>query len=278
MKKKISALLIMVGIVSLVGCGSTDNSSKQSSSNPKVESISEKDTVKEEEVIQEVLLDNEAVKITFVGVDNKSFFGPSINLEIENKLDRTIMIQSREVSVNGVMTDPIFSCEVAAGKKAKDSISFDSNDIKELVNVEGLFHIFYSDDWSEIGDYSFAVLQKETSEEIIRNEDSIILVDNEFVTISYLGKGDDSIFGPELIVEIVNKTENTITVQTREVSVDGYMIDPIFSCEIAAGKKAKDGITFMDDDVSELKNIEGKFHIYSSDSWSEIGDYSFNIE
>ena len=279
MKKKISLLLVTVGVLTIVGCGNGEATTKKEDKGTKVESKSENssNTKSKNEVKKEVLLDNEIAKITLVGIDKDGFMGPGLKVEIENKLDKTITIQTRETSVDGVMSEPIFSCEIAAGKKAKDTITFDVDNISDLVNIEGLFYIITSDDWDEIGSYPFTTLQGKGSSS--SNEvKGTILLDNDILTISYLGQGSDSIYGPELKVEIINKTDSTITVQTREISVDGYMADPIFSCEIAAGKKANDAITFMDEDVTELKNIEGIFCVLNADLWDEIGSYSFNIE
>ncbi len=55
------------------------------------------------------------------------------------------------------------------------------------------------------------------------------------------------------------------------------MVDPIFSCDIVAGKKAYDTITFLeselkDNGITDITELEIKFHIFDSDSWSSSHD------
>lgn len=280
MKRKLIGAMLIATTLLFVGCGNdSNNANTDTSINSQVVS---QDNKKEETVAQvtEVLLDNEIAKVTMLGVDNEGTFGPELKLEIENKTNKTITIQAREISVDGMMAEPTFSCEISGGKKAKDSMSFMASDVSELKNIEGIIHIFDSESWDGIGDYSFSALMTESSEgsEAVKNEGNKVLLDNEIVKISYTGQNNDSYMGPGIELLIENKTDNTITVQGREISVDGYMIEPIFSCDVSGGKKAKDSMTFMKDDVTELKNIEGLFHIFYSDSWDEIGDYPFNID
>jgi len=41
-------------------------------------------------------------------------------------------VQVRDVSVNGIMANPLFSCTVAAGKSAYDSIKFYSYALEDI--------------------------------------------------------------------------------------------------------------------------------------------------
>ena len=55
------------------------------------------------------------------------------------------------------------------------------------------------------------------------------------------------------------------------------MIDPVFSSEIVHGKKAFDSLTFMESDltdngITDIKEIELKFHIFDTASWDTIKD------
>ena len=55
------------------------------------------------------------------------------------------------------------------------------------------------------------------------------------------------------------------------------MVDPVFSSDIVAGKKAHDTITFMesdleDNDISSNDQMELSFHIFTSKGWDDILD------
>lgn len=100
-----------------------------------------------------VIFEQDSIKVTYTGM-SETFMGPKVDFIVENGTDTDITLQARNVSVNGVMTDPTFSCEVTAGKKAKDGISFLADDIDGGVikELEFSFHIFKTDGWDTILD------------------------------------------------------------------------------------------------------------------------------
>lgn len=98
------------------------------------------------------------------------------------------------------------------------------------------------------------------------------------VTMTYngIGKSDGYFGGQEVKVVIENTSSKDLTVQVRDCSVNGFMIDPIFSCDIASGKKAVSSIRFMDSQLKEngitnIEDVEFKVYVSNNDDWS---DYS----
>ncbi|MDD3041038.1 copper amine oxidase N-terminal domain-containing protein [Bacteroides sp.] len=99
-----------------------------------------------------VLYNSNGIKITYKNVTD-GLFGKDINLLIENTSNKDYTIQARNFSVNGYMVDPIFSCEVSAGKKANDEITITDSYLKEnsIVDINEFeleFCIFETDSWS----------------------------------------------------------------------------------------------------------------------------------
>jgi hypothetical protein len=91
---------------------------------------------------QKVLLDNKYVKITYLGVDRSSSYFKKVSLQIENKSEQDLIIQTDDVSVDGYMVYGMFSPNVTAGKTAIDGIEFNSSNITTSFNsVEGKFKI-----------------------------------------------------------------------------------------------------------------------------------------
>lgn len=145
------------GICSILLCGgiavtgiacSSDSSSTGSTS---VTTSSESNTIaNESEVAEVVLMDDDNFKVTYTG-KNEGSLGAEIKLLIENKADRTLCLQTEEVSVDGLMTNSdIFSSEVSAGMKAKDSITIMDEDIEsldDLKNIKGKFVVCDLNDW-----------------------------------------------------------------------------------------------------------------------------------
>lgn len=95
---------------------------------------------------EQMLLDQNGVKITFTGIEEERS-RMDIKLRIENNTEAPITVQQRDMSVNGIMMDGIFSPTIAAGKLANDEISISSSDLEEngidqIENVELKFCIF----------------------------------------------------------------------------------------------------------------------------------------
>lgn len=124
-------------------------------------------TTTAEEPKDQVLFDNNGIKITFTGMDyTSSIFGPEIKVLIENSTSTNYTVQVRDFSANGFMVDTTMSADVNAGKKANDSIginswSLEENSISEddMQTFEFSFHIFNSDDWSDGFDTETIIIQ-----------------------------------------------------------------------------------------------------------------------
>lgn len=97
--------------------------------------------------------EDENVKITYTGIEES--YSTDVKFTIENKSDKKIIVQARDVSVNGIMTNPIFSCNITPGKKANDSMSFynlQDDGIDSIETIELSFHIYDSDSLDKIID------------------------------------------------------------------------------------------------------------------------------
>ena len=87
----------------------------------------------------------------------------------------------------------------------------------------------------------------------------------------------EELMGPCVVVYIRNASQKDICVQTRDVSINGFMVDAIFSSEVAVGKHAVDTITFLSSELEEngistIEDIELFFHIFDNDTWMTIVD------
>lgn len=108
----------------------------------------------------------------------------------------------------------------------------------------------------------------EYEEELYRDENIVITYDK--IT-------ENSYGGHDIDFVIENYSSRTLEVQTRETSINGYMVDPICSIEIAPNKKAVDGMGTDGVDaervpLKEISDIETKFHIID---WN---DDTFNYD
>lgn len=115
-----------------------------------------------------------------------------------------------------------------------------------------------------------------------------VLVDSDTakVTLQNITKVVDSMFDEEyykIKVEIENKYENTLEVQTREFSIDGKMADDmvIFSETVSSGKKSDATIKIQnyDGDLPEMKEeLEFILTFIDMDDWEFEEDHDVKIE
>lgn len=131
-----------------------------------------------------------------------------------------------------------------------------------------------------------ATTNEDAEEDIDSTTYDEVLLDDEIATVILKGieTEKDEIFGNQhnVKLEIENKTENTVYVQSREVSIDGFMVDDnvIFSETVAGGKKAKGELSIMafDDELPELnENIEFKL-VVIDEGFMELSSADVSIE
>lgn len=103
-----------------------------------------------------------------------------------------------------------------------------------------------------------------------------VLYQDDNIVITYQGISENY-YGYDFNLFVENKSNRTLTVQVREMSINGFMVSPVCSIEIAPRKKAVGGIGIWLDDAENIpagsvRNAETKFVIID---WN---DYDFHCE
>lgn len=291
MKKFVSIFLSLVLLASLAACGSSSSGeviapSEAPAANETVTENTpapEKAEEIEAAISETVLVDEAGVKITAKSFAPDEMFGPEIKLLIENDSGKDLTFQTRNASVNGYMVETMLSADVADGKKANDSLTFMRDDldvcgIGTVADMEFSFHIFTSDSWEDYLDTPLIQIKTtaaDTYEYQFDDSGEVVYEGNDVKIVVKGLSEDDSIYGPSIMVYIENNGDKAITVQAQNVSVNGFMIDPIFSCDVGIGKHAVDTITFFSSDLEEneitdIETVELSFHIFDMESWNTI--------
>ena len=104
---------------------------------------------------EQIIYDKDGIRVTVLGLTQDDFWGPAVKVLVENTSAENITVQLRNSSVNDLMLDPMFSCDVAAGKKAYDTITFlesdlEKNNITDIKELELYLTVFDSDNWKDI--------------------------------------------------------------------------------------------------------------------------------
>ena len=232
---------------------------------------------------EQVLFDQDNVKLTILSMDTSSLFGTDLNVLIENNSDQNVTVQVRDMSINGLMIDsPLFSSDIASGKKSNDSISIllselEINNITTISDIELSFLVFNSETWEDIFQTDIITVKTSAYGTVTQAhlESGEEIVNQSEVIVHFTGFTTDSIFGPVVNFHIINNSDTDITVQARDVSVDGFMIDGMMSADVMAGKSTNTTLTFFDSTLQEngidtLNNVELKLNVFNKDTWDDI--------
>lgn len=293
MKRILSLMLALLMVISITAC-SKNETQNNNPVTPNIEgSDAQPDETKAPPVIsvpedatigETVVLDSDGVKVTVKELSTEGFMGPELKMLIENNSGKDLTFQSRNISVNGYMVQTIMSVDVANGKKANDSMILMSSDLElcgitTIADIEFSLHIFSSDDWETYLDSPQIQLKTSAAEGFVYSFDDsgeIVYEEND-IKIVVKGVTDDSLMGSDIVLYMENNSDGFVTVQTRDVSINGFMVNPIFSCEIAPGKHAVDAITILSSELEEnsitkIEKAELSFHIFESSSFETIQD------
>lgn len=301
MKKSLLVTLIVLLTVSLMACdnsnddiSSSSHTSQQSNditstasqpdSPSSVSKSIEKPETNEAQIEEQVLYENEGIRIIAKSIDYSSFLGPELKVLIENDSDEPITVQARDCSINGLMVDPMMSADIQPDKKNNDSITFTNSELKKngiesIGTIELKFHIFNADTWSTIADTDTIVIDTSAVGTIeLNNEmDRKLVFDQDGIAISFVGFDDESLWGLDVLLFIENNSVEPITVQVRDSSINGFMIDGTMSCDVMPGKASNDSISFFsssleENEIEEVESVELSFHIFHKDTWGTIID------
>ena len=137
LRKKIISLGL-AGLLSaslLVGCGNTKV--KTESSKP------EQPKQEQKVVFDEVIADNEYIKMTLVGKEKNEYGAIALKVLVENKTDDDLLVSTENLQVNGIMNDPYWSCVVNAKAQAYSFIEWyvDSETNTNVKTVDDLKNI-----------------------------------------------------------------------------------------------------------------------------------------
>jgi len=235
-------------------------------------------------ISETVLVDEAGVKITAKSLNADDLFGPEIKLLIENNTEQNLTFQCRNASVNGYMVETMMSVDVVGGKKANDSLTFMGSDLEEcgietIADMAFAFSVFDSETWEDYMETEQIQLRTSVADtyEYVYDDSGDVAYEGNGVKIVVKGLKEDEIWGPGIVVYIANTGSENITIQSRDVSINGFMVDALFSSDVLEGKHAIDTITFLSSDleeneITEIESIELSFCIFDFDSWETIVD------
>ncbi|MBR1910499.1 MAG: hypothetical protein IJ821_07935 [Lachnospiraceae bacterium] len=304
----VSLCLLLFAMMAL-GSGSSDSGNKKDivasgGSNTKVEdSASESDTSYEDTssnedsgtkaeaastsnitVDEQVLVDQDGIKITATGYESDSIWGDGIGLLIENNSAKDYSIGCDALIVNDYMISDLFAQTVAAGKKATATMYLSSSQLRAagidtVGKVEMYFHAFDDETYDTLFDKVYSEIQ--TSEynnmDTTADDSGTELYNNNGIRIIGKTVDEGSFWGMAILLFCENNSGRDITIHVDDMSINGFMMTPYFYSTVYDGKKAIDDITIMSSDlessgVKSIEEAELKFRIVDEDTYDTIDE------
>lgn len=297
MKKraKFLALVFSLTVVCtmLFGCGSSTGEKKQivtSGTEAGEAAVSENggdsDTDKtsaDESITEQVLVDQDGIKITATEYVTDDIWGDGIKLMVENASDNDYTVGCDALIVNDYMITDLFSADVAAGKKSNEVMYLSSSELKAagidvVGKVEMYFHA-YDSNWDSLFQnvYSEIETSQYSNMDTSPNDEGTELYNENGVRIVGKTVDENSFWGTAILLYVENTSGQNVGISVDNMSINGFMMSPFFSTTVYDGKKAIDDITVFSSDLEEngiesIDEVELKFHIYNADSYETIAD------
>lgn len=295
MKRTLTLLLVFLLAFALAACGGDIQSGQTPSTAPPPSSTGDATPTStpaaaptqetaDLAVEERVLLEQDGVRITLKAFE-ESFMGPEFKVLIENDSDTGVTVQARNASINGVMLETMFSADVEPGKKANSAISFLSAELEQagietVKDVELAFHISNAETWETVFDselITFSTNADPGFAQVYNDAGEVLYNENGFRVVLQGVDSESNFMGTDVLVYVENLSASSLTVQTRSVSVNGFMIEPVFSCEVGSGKRAYDAImllqSFLDENgITSVDEMEFSLHIFDTQTMATVAE------
>jgi hypothetical protein len=231
---------------------------------------------------EQVLFDQNDIKITATEYVTDSIFGDGIKLLIENNSDKTVMVGCNALIVNNYMITDLFGSEVAAGKKANETMYLSSTElnaagIETVGQIEMYFHIYDSESFEDICNSDCITIQTSEYENMdVTVEDAGTELYNQD-GIRIVGKtvDEDSFWGTAIVLYCENTSGKNVGIAVDDMSINGFMMSPLFTTTVYDGKMAISDITIFSTElenngIETIEDVELKFRMYDADTYQTI--------
>ena len=296
MKKRTNLLALVLSIIAitftLLGC-SSDTGQKKSIAAPgsapetgggaESSGTGTDQTSADESINEQVLVDQDGIKITATEYVTDSIWGDGIKLMVENNSTKDYTIGCDALIVNDYMITDLFSADVAAGKKSNEVMYLSSTELKAagidtVGQIEMYFHA-YDSNWDNLFKNVYSKLEASefANMDTTPNDEGQELYNANGVRIVGKTVDENSFWGTAILLYIENTSGQNVGINVDNMSINGYMMTPLFSTTVYDGKKSIDDITIMSSDleangITSVDQVELKFHVYNAESYDTIAD------
>ncbi len=282
MKQKIQWLPALLAALLLSGCSGGEEETIRPADGIPTETFPPTVESSEAALPETELYHAGGITVMATGLED-SLFGPAISISVVNDSGQNVSITSQQLSVNGYMLPASgLYCEVAAGKKALETLTLLSSELDQAgitTIAEVAFQLTISDaeTYDPIAESGLMTLYTSAgSFTQAAPADGQPVYENGGIRVVCLGLKKDAVWDGTLVFHLENNSGRPVTIYAEHVSVNGYMADVSLWTDLRPGTKAVDGMYLMDleelnlDGPESIEAIEFSLRIVDRDSWDEI--------
>ena len=279
------AMMLLFGMMSLGSGSDTSEESKEivvedtdlTADTTDEATVTEELSTSDITIDEQVLFEQDGLKVTATEYVTDSVFGDGIKLLIENNGSTDVGLGCNALIVNDYMISDLFSSTVAAGKKDYETLSLSSSGLKaagieNVGQIEIYFHTFDADSYMTISDIDCVTIKTSAYDimDSTPNDSGQELYNADGIRIVGKYVDENSFWGAAVLLYIENNSGKNKVIQCDDMSINGFMVTPYFSSTVYDGKKAIDDITLMsteleENNITSVDDIELKFRIMNDD-------------
>lgn len=291
MKKRMKLLAILLCLAmsfSVVqACGSSDSDDQKdnvTSEKPGNTSATEDSGKKTVSIEEQVLFEQDGIVVTAKEYVTDRIWGDGIKLLIENNSDKNVTVGCNALIVNNYMISDLFVSGVAAGKKANEVMYLSNTEleaagIESVGQIEAYFHVYDTDTYETLFDTDGVTIRTSgfDSMDTVADDSGVELYNEGGIRIIGKTVDENSFWGTAILLYCENNSGQNIGISVNEMSINGFMMDPLFTTTIYDGKKAYEDITIFSEDltangIEKMEEVELRFHIYDAESYETIAN------
>ena len=233
-------------------------------------------------IAETVLYEADGIKVTAKRLAD-GLLGTEVKLLIENDSSKNILITSGSVSANGyMMPTAALYAEVAAGKKANESLTLMSSEldqcgIETLAEMQFYLQIQDPETWETIKTTDLITLATSATGYTQPVDDSgDVLYNENGYKVVCKGLKQDIIWDGTVVFYKENNSNKAVSIYAENVSVNGFMQEVGLWSDLRPSTKMIDGMSMIDlsdleiTNIDEIKTIEFNLRIVDAETWEDI--------
>ena len=233
-------------------------------------------------IAETVLYEADGIKVTAKSLAD-GLLGTEVKLLIENDSSKNILITSSSVSADGyMMPTAALYAEVAAGKKANESLTLMSSEldqcgIETLAELQFYLQIQDPETWETIKTTDLITLATSATGYTQPVDDSgDVLYNENGYKVVCKGLKQDIIWDGTVVFYMENNSNKAVSIYAENVSVNGFMQEVGLWSDLRPSTKMIDGMSMIDlsdleiTNIDEIKTIEFNLRIVDAETWEEI--------